>query len=56
MPIFGKEGPPGDTHSHGDLYVEYAVVLPQEVDGQLRRSEWFFVPKGAFSPLIISVG
>ena len=42
MPIFGKEGPPGDTHSHGDLYVEYAVVLPQEVDGKLRRSEWFF--------------
>ena len=40
MPIFGKEGPPGDTHSHGDLYVEYAVVLPQEVDGRLRGSEW----------------
>ena len=43
MPIFGKEGPPGDTHSHGDLYVEYAVVLPQEVDGRLRGSEWIFL-------------
>ncbi|KAL1696894.1 hypothetical protein GGG16DRAFT_42294 [Schizophyllum commune] len=53
MPIFGKDGPPGDTHSHGDLYVEYAVVLPQEVDGKLRRKleEAFEVGEAAHDEL-----
>jgi DnaJ-class molecular chaperone len=33
MPIFLQSG-------HGDLYVEYNVVLPVELNANLRRSEF----------------
>jgi hypothetical protein len=36
MPIF-------EQSSHGDLFVEYNVVLPIELDPELRRSESRYV-------------
>ena len=39
--IKGEGMPIHDQSSHGDLFVEYNVVLPVELNSQTRRSEYF---------------
>jgi hypothetical protein len=41
MPIF-------ESSAHGDLFVEYNVVLPATISQRTRRSEFFYYYVGLF--------
>lgn len=52
--VFEEEGMPlFEQSGHGNLYVEYNVVLPVELNPDTRRSKAHYCPKGSvthFSP------